>query len=140
MLRHGLDDWHFEFDSARRRFGSCRYSSRTITLSYHLAALNDESAVRNTVLHEIAHALAGERSGHGKRWRLKARQIGCDAERCYDREPGVRMVAPPYLGVCPDCGVEMRAFRRRSAACLACCRRHNAGRFSDKYLLRWVRV
>ena len=53
---HGLSDWHFEFDRAVRRFGFCMHRARTITLSKRFTLLNPEPEVRNTILHEIAHA------------------------------------------------------------------------------------
>ena len=69
MTRHGLAGWSFEFDHARRRFGRCDYTHRRITLSKPLTFLNPIEEVRDTLLHEIAHALAGERAGHGAKWR-----------------------------------------------------------------------
>jgi hypothetical protein len=69
MDRHGLTSWHFEFDNAKGRFGSCNYRTRTISVSRHLTELNTWDHVANTVLHEIAHALAGKRAGHG-RWNM----------------------------------------------------------------------
>jgi hypothetical protein len=52
-------------DSAVRRFGTCRYSRKLITLSRQLIELNDQARVLDTILHEIAHALAGPKTGHG---------------------------------------------------------------------------
>jgi hypothetical protein len=53
MDHHGLTSWHFKFDNARVRFGSCNYCTRTISVSRHLTALNTWENVANTVLHEI---------------------------------------------------------------------------------------
>ena len=66
MRQHGLADlgWRFRFDHARRRFGSCKYREKAITLSRPLTLLNGEAEVRDTVLHEIAHALCPG-DGHG---------------------------------------------------------------------------
>ena len=79
MAAHGLTDkgWRFEWDNAARRFGQCRYSTKTISMSRQLTAQRSEAAVRNTMLHEIAHALTpGAR--HGYELRMKALAIGCD--------------------------------------------------------------
>ena len=51
-------DWLFEFDRSKVRFGRCHYGRKEISLSRHLVELNDEAEVRETILHEIAHALA----------------------------------------------------------------------------------
>jgi predicted SprT family Zn-dependent metalloprotease len=82
MSEHGLADWRFRFDHARRRFGSCRYAARLITLSRPLVLLNSPEQVRDTILHEIAHALTPG-DGHGPRWKSRCLQIGANPTRCY---------------------------------------------------------
>ncbi len=64
MEDNGVGTWSFRFDNAKRRCGACFYSRRTITLSRHFVTLNDEAEVRDTILHEIAHAFAGAKAGH----------------------------------------------------------------------------
>jgi predicted SprT family Zn-dependent metalloprotease len=93
LEEHGLTalGWRFLFDNARRRFGSCRYGSKRITLSRPLTLLNDIGEVRDTLLHEIAHALSPG-DGHGRRWRAKCVQIGARPKRCFD---DTTVVAPP---------------------------------------------
>ena len=41
-----------------------------------------EENVKNTLLHEIAHALAGHEHNHDEVWKATARSIGCDGCRC----------------------------------------------------------
>jgi predicted SprT family Zn-dependent metalloprotease len=91
MNRHGLADWAFRFDHARRRFGSCRMRAKLITLSRMLTLLNSETQVRDTILHEIAHVLTPG-DGHGQRWKDKCVEIGARPERCYDDDD---VAAPP---------------------------------------------
>src|SRR5476649_706966 len=94
MKQHGLIGWTFEFDHARRRFGCCNYTHRKITLSKSLTFLNGIEEVRDTVLHEIAHALTpGAR--HGVRWRRKCVEIGARAKRCFNDEHVVSLPRPP---------------------------------------------
>jgi predicted SprT family Zn-dependent metalloprotease len=95
MWEHGLTarGWRFEFDRAIRRFGACHWRpSCKITLSRVLVAANEEPEVRDTILHEIAHALAGRDAGHGPTWRAKCLEVGARPERCYDTG---RVTAPP---------------------------------------------
>ena len=63
LMRHHnlLPTWKFEFDRSKVRFGKCSYGSKTISLSRHLVELNADVEVRDTILHEIAHALAPAR-------------------------------------------------------------------------------
>ena len=93
MRLYGLADagWRFRFDHARRRFGRCDYTNRRITLSRPLTLLNAEPEVRDTVLHEIAHALCPG-DGHGPRWKAKCREIGARPVRCYS---DATVLSPP---------------------------------------------
>jgi len=123
MRLHGLDGWSFRFDHARRRFGSCRYGQKLITLSRPLTMLNTEEQVRDTLLHEIAHALTPG-DGHGVRWKQKCRQIGARPVRCYGDDA---VVSPPrsaarYRLGCLACGwwVDRRRLTRRKLICRQC--------------------
>ena len=84
MDEHGLLDkgWYFEYDTAKRRFGCCNYTKKRISLSAPLTNIRAPDKVKNTILHEIAHALVGRGNGHNGVWRSKAIEIGCNGERC----------------------------------------------------------
>ena len=76
-----------------------------------------EADVRDTILHEIAHALAGPKHNHDKVWREKARAIGCTAERCHN----VVFAPPRYIMFCEMCGWYKKAnVRRRNTVCKRC--------------------
>ena len=141
MKQHGLLElgWRLQFDNAKRRFGVCKYRSKTIGLSLNLTLLNDEKRVKNTILHEIAHALVGHSHGHDYVWQMKAREIGCDGERCYN---SFEVVKPKgnYEAVCPCCGHVHSRFKApkigRKSSCGAC----GNGRYDEKKLLVWKKV
>lgn len=138
LKEHGLyaQGWRFDFDTAVRRFGCCKYSQKRITLSQKLTSLNDEARVTNTILHEIAHALAGHKAGHGPAWKAKAVMIGCDGERLYNSA----VVATPerrYKGTCPNCSRVITRHRRDKIACGQCCRKYNRNQYSPAYLIQW---
>lgn len=104
LADHCLDmcGWRFELDRSVRRFGICRYTTRTISVSGPLSALNDLPTVKDTVLHEVAHALAGNTAGHGPKWKATAVRIGAKPERCYDSAE-VAEVPHRYEVVCGLC-------------------------------------
>ena len=76
MDEHGLTGWTLAFVEAKRRLGDCHFKERVIRISRSHALEGNEEQVRDTVLHEIAHALAGREAGHGRLWKATARRIG----------------------------------------------------------------
>jgi predicted SprT family Zn-dependent metalloprotease len=109
MRKHGLTNWEFKFDNARARVGICRYRERVIGLSRYYVRANEEIEVQDTVLHEIAHALAGPQAAHGPAWRSIATAIGCSSTRCSHAAMGVD---PKYSLWCDTCGKRLRNYHR----------------------------
>jgi predicted SprT family Zn-dependent metalloprotease len=135
MKQHNLiaSGWWFSFDNAKRRFGVCNYGLKKIGLSTHLVKLNDESRVRNTILHEIAHALVGRKHGHDAVWRAKAIEIGCDGKRCYSSEEVTKPEAR-YVGICPNGHTHRRHKKaKRTISCGKCCKT-----FNSDYIITWT--
>lgn len=107
MNEHGLGHWTFQFDRATVRLGSCHHGRQRITLSERIVRITDEATVRNTILHEIAHALVGPGHGHGYTWMSKAISIGCDGRRCHSVDT---WEVAKWLGTC-GCGRKYRRHR-----------------------------
>ena len=76
MDEHGLDTWTFAFLEAERRLGDCHFGDRVIRVGRAHALDASEAEIRDTILHEIAHALAGPEARHGAEWKAIARRIG----------------------------------------------------------------
>ena len=95
---HGLIEkgWRFSFDRAKRRAGSCKFSKKEITIAKAYAKQQEVMEIKNTILHEIAHALVGPQHGHSQIWRKKAKEIGCDASRCHH----IVFSKPKYVLTC----------------------------------------
>jgi predicted SprT family Zn-dependent metalloprotease len=124
MKKHKLIDkgWTFKYDNAVKRFGVCMYRSKVIGLSRKLVLLNDKDKVVDTILHEIAHAIAGHKAGHGIEWKRVCERIGAKPERCYSSED-TNVVELKYYAKCGGCGNEYQRARlvhkevRRSCKC-----------------------
>ncbi|MEM9751768.1 MAG: SprT-like domain-containing protein [Planctomycetota bacterium] len=118
MREHGLPErgWRFAWGHGRRTLGSASVrkrrlsdgaveTTRTLRLSRHFVEHNDEPAVRETILHEIAHALVGPELGHGPAWRAQCVELGIPAQRLADADtptsPADRL--PPIAVVCDTC-------------------------------------
>ena len=106
---HELDKkgWRFRFDRAKRRAGSCRFSDKEITLAKAYAEQEHLKEIKNTILHEIAHALVGPKHGHNEIWKQKALEIGCNAERCHS----VVFSKPKYKLTCSNSCFEVNRYR-----------------------------
>lgn len=118
MTQHGLRSigWYFRFDKARRRYGCCNYGTRAISLSRPLTLIGREEDVRDTILHEIAHALTPG-SGHNRVWRRQALAIGCSGQRCSVAKN--KLTSGGWVGKCPG-GHQHRLFRKPT--CTYSCR------------------
>jgi predicted SprT family Zn-dependent metalloprotease len=107
MADHDLirDGWTFEWMNARRRKGECRWRmvngrmTKTLRLSTYWTKARTDMEVRNTLLHEIAHALAGHAAGHGAVWKHYARQLGAKPVACTN-EPEATKAVSKYAVVC----------------------------------------
>jgi SprT protein len=131
MRLHKLPrEWSFAFDRSKVRFGKCDYRRKQISLSRYLVELNGEEEVQDTILHEIAHALAPRGTGHGPVWRSLALSIGCNGRRCYGHE--VARPTPKYRGTCPSCRRVIYRHRRAVIACGEC-----ADVFDPRYAFDW---
>lgn len=75
---HGLTDWKVRIDNAQRRLGACFYGAKVISLSRQYITTGTDTQLRNTILHEIAHAHAGHAAGHGPAWKAAAVRVGAD--------------------------------------------------------------
>lgn len=137
MNEHGFGSWSFSWMNRKRTYGWCSYSKQTISLSRPYVEINEERAVRDTILHEIAHAKAGPRAGHGWRWKLIARSLGAVVDAGARRE---FKQAPPmkWERFCPSCGISHTISRRsrKPYACGKCCRRHGV-RWAPEYVLQY---
>jgi predicted SprT family Zn-dependent metalloprotease len=139
MSEHGILDqgWRFQYDNAKRRFGRCSYSTKTISLSKHLVLLNELEIVKNTILHEIAHALTPG-AGHSRIWQRKAIEIGCSGDRCYSSFE-VQVPESRYISECKGCGYTHKRHKMtdRLKYGKQSCGRCSNGRYDEKYKLEW---
>ncbi|MDF2093065.1 SprT-like domain-containing protein [Knoellia sp. 3-2P3] len=132
VAAHGLRGWTVGLDRAKTRAGACHYGKRLITLSGPLTRLHSEADVRDTILHEIAHALVGPKHRHDEVWRATAVKIGCTGQRCVP--PDAPKVAGDWLGTCPA-GHEVHRHRRpqRPQSCSRC-----RPSFDLRHLFAWT--
>jgi predicted SprT family Zn-dependent metalloprotease len=123
MDKHGLIYWRLCFNRRKRAMGVCKQKVKTIYLSEHYASLNNEEVLKDTMLHEIAHALVGVFHGHDIVWKTKCIEIGAVPKRTAD----IRTLILPeakHLYACPICKKEIKCNRILTGepACGECCK------------------
>jgi len=72
--KYKLKDYKFEWMKKLTRWrtaGSCSWVTKTIKLQPTYVEKNEIEIIKNTILHEIAHALT-PKHGHNKFWKRKA--------------------------------------------------------------------
>ena len=120
LARHGLHGWSFRFNRSKVNMGLCRYGPQVIELSTHFVQRNPTGAVRDTLLHEVAHALVGPGHGHDAVWRAKAVEVVARPERCGRAD----MPEGRWRARCGGCGQAFARHRRprrlRGWFCRAC--------------------
>lgn len=110
MAGFGLSEWQFALTRGVRILGVCRHQKHVIGLSRHLIERNSPEEVRDTLLHEICHALVGPGHGHDEVWKAKCREVGCRPERCCTAE--IDLPEGRWRASCGGCGTVFRRHRR----------------------------
>jgi predicted SprT family Zn-dependent metalloprotease len=85
LQKWGLTDWSLKFNNRlTRALGRCLFVQKTIELQTRFVKENSEAVVLDTIRHEVAHALAGHKAGHGYEWKMWAVKVGANPEATVD--------------------------------------------------------
>lgn len=120
IKEHRLRRWKFKFDHSVRRAGCCDYRKKQISISINLALTASDEDIRDTLLHEIAHALVGKKHNHDAIWKAKAKEIGCTGERTHK----LQLTPPRYRVTCENKCWESTAERKNSRLICKKCGKH----------------
>lgn len=120
MTQHGLGpEWKVKSLNSKKKRGHCKSKAKVIGLSKHLLANDSEESVRNTILHEIAHALTPGHH-HDAVWKAKALSIGCNGKRCGDQ---IQNIQTKYGAKCGQ-GCEFKYCHQPKKLDRKRCRKH----------------
>jgi predicted SprT family Zn-dependent metalloprotease len=135
MNHYGLSDWSFEWSNAHKILGECNFKHRTLKFSTKWVDVNTIEVMEDTILHEIAHALAGPYAKHGFLWQNIAKKIGATPRACATDK---RLVFPsgPYIFDCrnPNCDIKQYFFQARTLGRVAVCKKCNTRNYITKNL------
>jgi predicted SprT family Zn-dependent metalloprotease len=154
MDHHGLKNWGLKWIDSKSFAGLCHtsywhinpaFSRGRIELSTAYFDVFSDYDIRDTILHEIAHALTPTPKQktstgrtryihHGAEWKAKAKEIGCSGERCV-REEANRPKAR-YKGLCPSGHEHFRHRLTKTAKFNQSCGKCSS-QFDRRYMLDW---
>lgn len=122
-----LHDWKLKFSNHRRTLGYCDCRKKVISLSLKFMELNPFPVMKETLLHEIAHAVQFRETGvtnHKKGWRERALIVGCEPVRCA-APAGLNIPPGKYVGICTSCELVTHFYRKvnREYFCRICYRK-----------------
>jgi len=125
----------------RSTAGRALWPEGVIELNPSLVEIAGEE-VERTLRHELAHLVAYERNKrrrirpHGPEWRRACEELGIAGETAGHRLPlPGRTMQRQWRYICPGCWEAIERVRRMRgrAACHACCRKHNRGRYDERF-------
>jgi len=81
LIQQHVPDFKFAWMNKKKTYGTCNYTLQTISISKHLALHGSDEAIKDVILHEIAHALVGRGHRHDYVWKRACREIGAKPQR-----------------------------------------------------------
>jgi len=111
LAKYGLTGWTFALSDSKRRLGVCKYREKRIEIAEYYATHNPDAVVLDTLLHEVAHALAGHKAGHGPAWQAVAVRVGAIPKTC-DDSPDTIVQPGDWQTTCPACNKTHHRYRR----------------------------
>lgn len=118
-----------------------------IELNPRLQMLPEEKGeleINQTFLHELAHVVAHARNPnrriqpHGDEWKQACADLGIPGEeRCHSLNLGRTTRRKNFAYICPVCEEVIYRVKqmKRSVACYSCCKKHNDGKYDNRYKL-----
>jgi predicted SprT family Zn-dependent metalloprotease len=128
-----LKTWRVSTNNRKGSFGVCKHTSKIIELSSLLLPAMTDNAIKDTIIHEISHALTPGHH-HDNIWKHKCIELGGNGQRCggvdkYENgEEGRQIVMQKlakYTLTCPVCGTNYHMNRKTSGD--RSCSKHGRG-------------
>jgi SprT protein len=135
MKAHQLpaQGWTFDFNYSKRSLGICNFGTKEILLSVPFTLANGIEQTEDTILHEIAHALAGYKAGHGPEWKRMCRRVGANPSRlAHDAEH----LESEYklISICPNGHKKFASKQPKGERSCGSCSR----KFDRRFLLKFT--
>jgi predicted SprT family Zn-dependent metalloprotease len=128
-----LRTWSVTLHNRKRSFGTCNHLKKEIQLSRLLIPTMTDAGVKDTIIHEIAHALT-KGHGHDYTWKRKCIELGGNGQRLggidkfIDGKNGIvefNKIQSKYVLTCPVCG--HKYYKHRKPTQSLGCGKHGGG-------------
>lgn len=131
------EGWTFEFSKKKTSLGTCWEYKKLIEISIY-SIENSKEALTDTILHEMAHAFAGNKEGHNNVWKRWCVLLGANPERgskgkCSEITFKKIAEVAKYIGTCPN--GHTQAKHKMPSKDYSCGKCSNV--FDRRYLYTW---
>ena len=133
--------YRYKKDKTKTALGRCNFSEKWVSLSIPFleANLNKPKILVNTMLHEIAHALAYELyncDSHGSVWKNLFLRLGGNGERCVNVRD-INAIKSKYFLICTSCNYKKSVHRRLRLE--RSCRQCGGNTYNEKFKLKLIK-
>lgn len=130
-----LYNWKIKVSEKQKRsLGLCDQTNKELRFSKFLIENETELEIKNTLIHEVAHAMVGNKEWHWRKWIEMAKFLWLKNPKTYNTSAK----QPPWLYImqCPNCKEEISYFKKVKKTwkgCLNCCVKFNYWKFDKKF-------
>mgnify|MGYP003643932769 CR=1 FL=1 len=90
LSKYNLTGWKFSFNRSLTYAGICYGSpANEIRISKPICEVESAEFIKDTILHEIAHAIVGTHHMHDIVWQECAKRIGCSPDATYEESEAI---------------------------------------------------
>jgi len=111
LFLYELNGWTFGINNRKKSFGVCKYATKQIEIARWWIEHGTREQVKDTLLHELAHALVGPGHGHGLVWKFAAQKLGAIPRAGSKIKP--QLNDHKYEVICRSCGSIVKRMYRR---------------------------
>lgn len=127
-------EWSFAWNKRKCALGVCNYKYKIIFLSTEHVIYGTEAEIEDTIRHELAHILAGNKAGHGPEWIKACKITGAKPKRCAENNLNI---PSRYVGTCPSCNGKHNAHRRSKRMDTLVCKIPGCNAKKEKKYIIW---